>query len=134
MLALAMKLHKDTGDFLDFYLVGSSMAASFPVFMETMDPYGTADGFLHPDDPDSGKTRCHEAAPGTILYGNLNEKPHILKNDHIGRGVQEYVRLMQRNMTLSTGMAYEVSTKDFLQANYSSIRAALLECGRVFSL
>ncbi len=133
ILAPAMKFFKDLNDYLDFELVGAIIASSFPVFIETVDPYGTAEG-MHNPDPNAEKTRYHESAPGTVLYGNINEKPHVLKNDRPGNSFAPFVERILRGIGASIGMPYEVIAKDFSKTNYSSARAALLEAGRVFSM
>jgi lambda family phage portal protein len=133
VLAPSMKFFKDLNDYLDFELVGAIVASSFPVFVETTDPTGTAQG-LQSTDPDANKTRYHEAAPGTILYGNLNEKPHVLKSDRPGGSFDAFVERILRAIGASIGMPYEVIAKDFSKTNYSSARAALLEAWRVFGV
>jgi hypothetical protein len=40
ILAPAMKFFRDLNDYLDYELVGAIVAASFPVFIETVDPMG----------------------------------------------------------------------------------------------
>ena len=134
ILAPAMKFFKDLNDYLDFEVVGAIIAASFPVFIETSDPYGTADSFDHSSNDDSKKTRYQEASPGLVMYGNLNEKPHILKSDRPGNSFDAFVERILRAIGASIGMPYEVISKDFSKTNYSSARAALLEAWRVFAV
>lgn len=134
ILAPAMKFFKDLNDYLDFELVGAIIASSFPVFIETTDPYGAAEGMPGGTDPVDGRTKFHETAPGTVLYGNVNEKPHVLKNDRPGNTFDAFVERILRAIGASIGMPYEVIAKDFSKTNYSSARAALLEAWRVFGV
>ncbi|NOX35897.1 MAG: phage portal protein [Deltaproteobacteria bacterium] len=134
ILAPAMKFFKDLNDYLDFELVGAIIASSFPVFIETSDPYGTADSFDNSVNNNSTKTRYQETSPGSVMYGNANEKPHILKSDRPGNSFDSFVERILRAIGASIGMPYEVISKDFSRTNYSSARAALLEAWRVFAV
>jgi lambda family phage portal protein len=134
ILAPAMKFFKDLNDYLDFELVGAIVAASFPVFIETGDPSGFAAGFeTGPGTDGSQKTRYQETSPGQVLYGNMGEKPHILKTDRPGN-FNSFVERILRDIGASLGMPYEVIAKDFSKTNYSSARAALLEAWKVFGV
>ena len=137
ILAPAMKFFKDLNDYLDFELVGAIIASSFPVFIETVDPSGTADTLgnaFNQMATAEEKTRFHETAPGTVLYGNANEKPHVLKSDRPGNSFEPFVERILRAIGAAIGMPYEVISKDFSKTNYSSARAALLEAWRVFAV
>jgi len=135
VLAPAMKFFRDLSDYLDYELVGAIIAASFPVFIESGDPYGAVEG-LNPVTPDSNepRTRYAETPPGQILYGNIGEKPHVLKNERPGNSFPVFVERILRAIGASVGMPYEVVAKDFSKTNYSSARAALLEAWRVFKV
>ncbi|MCP4453012.1 MAG: phage portal protein, partial [Planctomycetes bacterium] len=77
--------------------------------------------------------RCHQdVAAGTVIYGNPNEKPHILESNRPGNTFPEFVERILRGIGVSVGMPYETVAKDFSKTNYSSARAALLEAWRVF--
>jgi len=137
VLAPAMKFFKDLNDYLDFELVGAIIASSFPVFIETADPHGTADTLGNAFNQMTSaeeKNRYHETAPGTVLYGNANEKPHVLKSDRPGNSFEPFVERILRAIGAAIGMPYEVISKDFSKTNYSSARAALLEAWRVFAV
>ena len=130
ILSPAMKYFRDLSDYLDFELVGAIIASSFPVFIETSDPYGTAN---IKKDPTGEEKRYQSTAPGEIMYGGLNQKPHILKSDRPSNTFDSFVERILRAVGASVGMPYEVIAKDFSKTNYSSARAALLEAWRVFS-
>ena len=126
ILAPAMKFFKDLDDYLDFELVGAIIASSFPVFVETSNPYDQTQN-------DADGQKYTEVNPGQILYGSAHQKPHVLKSDRPGNTFPAFVERILRAVGASVGMPYEVIAKDFSQTNYSSARAALLEAWRVFS-
>lgn len=134
VLAPAMKFFRDMGDYLDFEVVGAIVASSFPLFIEkssNVQDY-VAGAFSRVNENDSDSTRYQEVTPGQILYGEENEKPHVLKNERPGNTFEGFVRTILRAVSASTGQPYEVVAKDFSQTNYSSARAALLEAWRVY--
>lgn len=130
ILSPAMKFIKDLSDYLEFELIGAIVASSFPVFIETSDPFSAAEGFGKRMDPQGD--RYQEFQPGQVVYGNYNEKPHVLKSDRPGNTFDSFVERIVRAIGASVGMPYEVIAKDFSKTNYSSARAALLEAWRVF--
>jgi len=131
VLAPAMKFIKDLSDYLEFELIGAIVASSFPVFIETSDPLGTADGFRKKTES-ATDDRYQEFNPGQVVYGNSNEKPHVLKSDRPGNSFDQFVERILRAVGAAAGMPYEIIAKDFSKTNYSSARAALLEAWRVF--
>lgn len=128
ILAPAMKFFKDLNDYLDFELVGAIVASSFPIFVETNNPYGGVPG----QDATTGE-RYKEINPGQVMYGRANEKPHVLSTNRPGNTFPVFVERILRAVGASVGMPYEIISKDFSKTNYSSARAALLEAWRVFS-
>ena len=126
ILAPAMKFFKDLSDYLDFELVGAIIASSFPVFIETTNPYEQTSS-------DDIVEKFTEVSPGQVLFGSVNQKPHVLKSDRPGNTFPAFVERILRAAGASVGMPYEVIAKDFSKTNYSSARAALLEAWRVFS-
>ena len=133
VLAPAMKQFKDLSDYLDFELVGNIVASSFPVFIEQQAPQEYADT-LPSEGSGDDKTRYQEVDPGTIMYGNAGEKPHVLKSDRPSNTFDGFVETILRSIGASIGLPYEVVAKDFSKTNYSSARAALLEAWRVYML
>jgi lambda family phage portal protein len=131
VLSPAMKFIRDLSDYLEFELIGAIVASSFPVFIETSDPVGTAEGFGRRIE--NSEDRYQEFQPGQVVYGNYNEKPHVLKSDRPGNSFDSFVERIIRAIGAAVGMPYEVIAKDFSKTNYSSARAALLEAWRVFS-
>jgi lambda family phage portal protein len=130
VLSPAMKFIRDLSDYLEFELIGAIVASSFPVFIETTDPLAAAEGFGHRSG--DGEERYQEFQPGQVVYGNINEKPHVLKSDRPANSFDSFVERIVRAIGAAVGMPYEVIAKDFSKTNYSSARAALLEAWRVF--
>lgn len=130
-----MKFFRDISDYLDYEVVGAIIAASFPIFIEKTNPLDAANQYQQPNqNNETDKTQYQNVNPGQIVYGNANEKPHILKNDRPGSSFADFTERILRSTGASVGMPYEVVTKDFSKTNYSSARAALLEAHRVFSV
>lgn len=132
LLAPGMKFFRDLSDYLDFELVGAIVAASFPVFIET-DDADAATRDLSGNIIKKEESRYHqEISAGTVIYGNPNEKPHVLESNRPGNTFPEFVERILRGIGAAIGMPYEIVAKDFSKTNYSSARAALLEAWRVF--
>jgi lambda family phage portal protein len=137
VLAPAMSFFRNFADYLDYELIGAIVAASFPVFIEKSSPYdATALPGVHkvPGAPSADVHHYREIPPGSVLYGNANEKPHALTGDRPGNSFQIFVETALRSIGAATGMPYEVVSKDFSKVNYSSARAAFQEAWRVFEL
>jgi lambda family phage portal protein len=136
ILSPMLKLFKDYDDYMDFHVVGEILAASFPVFIET--PIG--------EDPNqytgevgeavngASDMRHKEFHPGSVTYGALGQKPHILKSDRSTGSFPVFVETVLRAIGAGAGQPYEKVAKDFSKTNYSSARAALLESWRVATL
>lgn len=127
VLAPAMKFFRDLSDYLDFELVGAIVAASFPVFIETVNPYDQVAYNQKISQPFS------EISAGGVYFGAPNQKPHVLSPNRPGNTFPDFVERLLRAVGASVGMPYEVVAKDFSKTNYSSARAALLEAWRVYS-
>ncbi len=134
VLSPAMKFFKDLSDYLDYELVGSIVASSIPVFIESQNPAEAYGNIRNPNNEDDETTYHQEVQPGQFMYGNIGEKPHVLKNDRPGNTFESFVERVLRAVGASVGMPYEVVAKDFSKTNYSSARAALLEAYRVFQV
>ncbi|MCF8090808.1 MAG: phage portal protein [Desulfotignum sp.] len=128
ILAPAMKFFRDLSDYLDFELVGAIVAASFPVFIETDNPYDQA-----PQTRNGVPQPFTTVDAGGVYYGAANQKPHVLSPNRPGNTFPDFVERLLRTVGASVGMPYEVVAKDFSKTNYSSARAALLEAWRVYS-
>jgi len=136
VLGPAMMFFRNLADYLDYELIGAIVAASFPVFVEKQDSYDatTLPGVTRTENTEGDSVYHRTTEPGTILYGNPGEKPHILKSDRPGNSFEVFVEKVLRGAGAVAGMPYELVAKDFSKTNYSSARAALQEAWRVFEL
>lgn len=134
-LAPGLKLFRHLDDSLDYELMAQIVTASLPVFIATDDPQGVVRAQYEQQGTEYSPV-YHGALPdpGTLMYGNPGEKPHILESNRPGNNFVPFTELVLRAAAASTGMPYEVLSKDFSKTNYSSARAALLEAWRVFLL
>ena len=134
-LAPVLKLFRDYEDYMDFEVTGAILAASFPVFIETPDNEdpGEFTGETSTAVSNTGTPhKIKEYHPGQVIYGSLNQKPHILKSERPNNSFPVFVETLLRAMGSACGLPYEVVAKDFSKTNYSSARAALLEAWRLF--
>lgn len=132
VLAPAMKFFRDMADYMDFELVGSIVASSFPVWIEKNTPF---DAFSTGTAGINGDPNYYrELSPGGVFYGNNGEKPHILGGTRPDNSFSVFIETILRAVGASCGMPYEIVSKDFSKTNYSSARAALEEAWRVFGM
>lgn len=134
-LANGMKLFRNLNDALDSELFAQVIAASFPVFIglengtanlspEVQEAYGmTAQGPAE---------RTMDIAPGTVTFGNPNEKPYVLENKRPSANFPPFVEIVLRALAAMLGIPYESLAKDFFKTNYSSMRAALNEAWKLY--
>jgi lambda family phage portal protein len=134
-LGPGMNLFRHLSDALDNELLAAVTTASLPVFIgremgsPLLPPHAREE-----EDEDGEKRYYEEARGGAIMYGNLNEKPHILETGRPSPNFATFSEFVLRAMAASLGISYEVLAKDFSKTNYSSARAALLEAWRIFLL
>ncbi len=135
VLANGMKLFRNLNDALDSELFAQVIAASFPVFIglengtaqlppEVREAYG-----MEEQEP---AERTMEIAPGTVVFGNPNEKPYVLENKRPSANFPPFVEIVLRSLAAMLGIPYESLTKDFSKTNYSSMRAALNEAWKLY--
>lgn len=134
-LANGMKLFRNLNDALDSELFAQVIAASFPIFIglenggtQLPSEVSEAYGFETP----TREERSLEVAPGTVIFGNPNEKPHILESKRPSTGFAPFVEVVLRSLSAMLGIPYESLSKDFSKTNYSSMRAALNEAWKLY--
>ncbi|WP_288229832.1 phage portal protein [uncultured Desulfovibrio sp.] len=134
-LSNGMKLFRNLNDALDSELFSQVIAASFPVFVglengtaqlppEVQEAYGM--------DAQGPVERVMEFGPGTVTFGNPNEKPYVLKNERPSANFPPFVEIILRSLAAMLGIPYESLAKDFSKTNYSSMRAALNEAWKLY--
>ncbi len=137
-LSTGVKLFRNLEDAIDHELLAQVLAASFPVFIgleggraglpeAVLEQYNLAE-----PEKTGGNRYYQDVVPGTIIYGNKDEKPHILESKRPNQNFMAFVELVLRAQGASFGIPYEVLLKDFSKTNYSSARAALNEAWKVF--
>lgn len=133
-LSTGMKLFRHLNDAIDSELFSQVIAASFPIFI------GIENGQLPGEvreqmglGPERSNEREMEVSPGTVIFGEPNEKPYILENNRPGGNFAPFVEIVQRSLASMLGIPYESLTKDFSKTNYSSMRAALNEAWKLYS-
>lgn len=131
-----MNLFRHLSDSLDNELISQVITSSLTMFVELDE----SNSFL-PDyvqrrkrNPEEKPRYYQTVESGTIMYGNANEKPHLLESSTPSPNFEQFCRFVLRSMAASVDMPYEVIAKDFSQTNYSSARAAMLEAWKVFTL
>jgi len=135
ILSSGMNLFRNLSDALDNELVAAVTTASLPVFIAREPGASIVPPYAEEKEDEDGQRRFYEEArPGTVLYGNPNEKPHVLESSRPSPNFAVFSEFVLRAMAASIDMPYEVLAKDYSKTNYSSARAALLEAWRVFLL
>lgn len=138
-----INLYRHLSDSLDNELLAQVVTASLalfiarepgatgalPEYLRSRDGIGDDDG-----DDRQDEMRYTEVRPGTVLYGNRDEKPYMLESSRPSPNFSAFSEFVLRAMAASIDMPYEVLAKDFSKTNYSSARAALLEAWRVYML
>lgn len=134
-LSNGMKLFRNLNDALDSELFAQVIAASFPVFiglengtaqmpLEVQETYG-----LSAQEP---QERTMNIDPGTVVFGNPNEKPYVLENKRPSANFPPFIEIVLRALAAMLGIPYESLAKDFSKTNYSSMRAALNEAWKLY--
>ncbi|MDE7372159.1 MAG: phage portal protein [Desulfovibrio sp.] len=135
-LDTGMGLIRNLKDALDSELFAQVIAASFPLFIGLED--GTANlpaevreqyGYSTPEGPNE---RTMDVNPGTVIFGQPNEKPYILENKRPSSNFVPFVNTVLRAAAAMLGIPYESLTKDYSSTNYSSMRAALNEAWKLY--
>lgn len=134
-LATGMGLMRNLKDALDSELFAQVIAASFPLFIglengaanlpsEVREQYGYA--------PAPRAERTMDINPGTVIFGEPNEKPYVLENKRPSGNFVPFVQTILRAASAMLGIPYESLTKDYSATNYSSMRAALNEAWKLY--
>lgn len=134
-LDTGMGLIRNLKDAIDSELFAQVIAASFPLFIglenrssdlppEVREQYGYGDG--------ASSERVMDINPGTVIFGEPNEKPYVLENKRPSSNFVPFVQTILRATSAMLGIPYESLTKDYSTTNYSSMRAALNEAWKLY--
>jgi len=133
ILNSGMNLFRHLSDSLDNELLAQVVTASMAMFISRED--GTPMPGWVEDESENGKEHYHQSVePGTVLYGNKNEKPHMLESAKPSPNFAAFYEFVLRAQAASLGTTYEELARDFSKVNYSSARAALLESWRIYMM
>lgn len=137
---VAAKL-KQISDYDDYEIQAASLNAILAAFVETpmdtdiladaldsegLSRYARSEAEFYEESPlDFGGVKLTALHPGSKIGTIKGEHPHS--------NYEAFERNALRNIAAAGGMSYEALTADFSQANYSSIRAALVEFRKSFA-
>jgi len=130
-LTPVIKRLKDMQDYLDAETVGARIAACFSVFVTTQTGSpGQVGRIGNARDPE-GK-RLQSIRPGMIKYLAPGEKVETANPSRPGTTAKEFIAVQERLAGAGLGISYELMSRDFNSANFSSARQGLLEDRKTF--
>ncbi len=134
LLSPAIRFFRDLSDLLGAELASNVVTAALSIFVETNNPYGTANNALPTNygNPATKEDRRQEIAPGEIWYGTSGQKPHLLSADRPGNTFDPFTKLIKKSMSMPTGIPYPVLFKDIDGVSFAGFRSAMLEAWRVY--
>ena len=135
VLSPGMNLFRHLSDSLDNELLSQVITSSLTMFIELDEGNNILPDYVHARRKSASEPpRYYQSVEsGTIMYGNPNERPHMLETSSPSPNFEQFCRFVLRSMAASVDMPYEVIAKDFSQTNYSTARAAMLEAWKVFT-
>lgn len=133
ILAPGINLFRHLSDSLDNELLAQVVTASMALFVSQEDG-GPLPDYLEEERNSNEKVYHQSVEPGTVLYGNKNEKPHVLESAKPSPNFAAFYEFVLRAQAASIGTTYEELARDFSKVNYSSARAALLESWRIYMM
>ena len=132
LMSAALKLFLISDDIVDATLIATEVGACFAAFVTKTDPLAVA--LARSTDATRGsKKREQEIRAGTIEYLAPGEDVKFASPQSPGATFDAFFKMVQRRITSSMGMAYEVATRDFSDTTYSQARGSLLEARRMFT-
>lgn len=126
-LAVAIKRIKDTGDYLEAETVAARIAACFSIFIKKILPNT---GLGRPTDKDGKQLR--KIVPGMIHELRPGEEIQTANPSRSITTAKDYVGIQQRLAGSGIGLSYEIISRDFSGATFSSARQGHLEDRRLF--
>lgn len=142
-LAACIKGFKDLSDFLNAELVSNVVTAAFSLFIELQsgqNPLTQANNLASFYDAQPGaeaaaeqRDRYQELTPGSIMYGNLGEKPHPIAANRPGATFEPFVREIKKAFAHGLNIPYPVLFKDADGVSHAGFRSAMLEAWRVYT-
>jgi lambda family phage portal protein len=134
----SLSTNRSRKEMFDTELVSTIIASAISVFIASNDDVDTDDyldsiyGMGSKVDKD-GKKVYHQNIPaGGIMYGNANEKPHLL-NANRPSNLGPFVNLVDRSMAMGHGIPYNVLFNDFTKMSYAGFRSVALKAQKAFN-
>lgn len=128
--APVLDLFDDFSQYMEAERVAARVAACFAVFIKKVNPYGAAEAAAEETQSDGKRLEGLEA--GMIQYLGENEEMQGFSPNRPGSTFDMFVMRLLRIIASAFGLPYELVSMDFSKANYSNMRAALLEARRMF--
>lgn len=116
---LVMRI-KSMEDYLDAETMSAKVAACFSIFIKR-----NSSGYNQYSE--NNKDRIEEIHPGMISYLNQGESIETANPSRSMTSAKDVVNLQQRLIGAGAGLSYELVSRDFNNANFSSARQGLLE-------
>jgi lambda family phage portal protein len=130
-LTPALSMFKDLADTIEAKVVNARVAACLGIIMTSKNPELDAE-VQTTETETSTNRRLRELAPGLIQYAEEGLEPFLVDPGRLGND-QLFLEQVLRLVGVALNLPYELLMKDFSKTNYSSARAALLECRRMFT-
>ena len=130
-LAPIIKRLKDTQDYLDAETVAARIAACFSVFITTSTGTpGAAGRFVKTKDAEGKKLQS--IRPGMIKYLAPGEEVQTANPSRGMANARDYISIQARLAGAGLGLSYELMSRDFNKASFSSARQGMLEDRKTF--
>lgn len=134
-LAPAVLRLRDLEMYLENELQASAVAACFSVAIKTVDSGASWGGLNDPSGEtgtDGNDDRLERLQPGTVAHLMPNESIDVINPLRPNAAADAFLAVMLRSIGVACGLSYELVSRDYSRANYSSIRSGSLEDQRRF--
>lgn len=142
-LSPALKYFRSFNDLLDAELISNVITSALSYFIETVggdDPWSMASRRATSTDLSTNGNgsqmtrRYEEINPGLVMYGEPNQKPHILSANRPGTTFEPFTKTVKKSLSLAAGLPYVIGFKDYEETQFAGARMAMLDAWRVFSM
>jgi len=133
MLSSQLDLIEHIERYVEAEVVAARSAACSGIIITTPDPYSAAAGnatILQTGT--DGTERIENLQPNMVQYLMPGQDMKTFQVDRPGTQFEGFLSVMQRRFGSAWGLPDALISKDFSKANYSSMRAALLQAYRLF--
>lgn len=125
LFAPVLMASRDFADVMDALVVKARLEASIGAFIKTSDP-STSIGKAVAGKPDEAPTRIEQVRPGMVQYLRQGEEMQAFAPAS-NTAFEPISRVSLMGIAVGVGLTYHQLTGDLSQANYSSLRAGLIE-------